>query len=267
MSLFDGALTVIGHRGLGSGRVNGYRENSPESIAAAVAVGLRWVEVDVRRTADDALVVGHGPLTPQGHEVAARTLDDAVSDGMWRVEDVLAVVPSDVGVVLDVKTALGDALRPAPATTAALVAPLALRQLRHRPVVVYSFDPAVLLVLRELAPGVPRGMLTWVDFPFRKAVPAAVHLGTQLVAAHTGSLLGNRIEARFMPGEVSGAVAVAHQAGLEVVAWCPSPEAALRLVAAGVDALCFNDVPSMLDRLRQAGVPLQLTPQSDTWHS
>jgi glycerophosphoryl diester phosphodiesterase len=262
VNVFAARVAVVGHRGLGRGSVNGLAENSPESMAAAVAVGLPWVEVDVRRTADDALVAGHDPMTPRGREVAACTLAEAVSDGMWRIGDLLEVVPDDVGIVLDVKTALRDALRPAAATTAALLAPLARRERRRRPVVVYGFDPSALLILRELAPEVPRGMLTWVDFPFRKAVPAAVHLGAQIVAAHTGSFLGNRVERRFTPGQASDAVAVAHQAGLEVVAWCPTAAAAVRLVAAGVDALCLNDVPSAIRQLSAADVPLRLTPRS-----
>lgn len=257
--IFADGVTVIGHRGLGRGRVDGLLENSAESVAAAVGVGLPWVEIDVRRTADDALVVGHGPLTPQGREVALCSVAEVTDDGVSRVEDVLAVVPVDVGVVLDVKTSITDALRPSGATTAALVAPLASALMRQRPVMVYGFDPSVLLVLRDLAPEVPRGMLTWVDFPFRKAVPAAVHLGAQVVAAHTGSFLGNRIEPSFGPGHVADAVDVAHRAGVQVVAWCPGPDDVPALVAAGVDALCLNDVPTTLERLARGGIPLALT--------
>ena len=250
---------MIGHRGLGRGRVDGLMENSAGSVAAAVALGLPWVEVDVRRTADDALVVSHGPLTPRGRDITACTIGEAMDHGMSRLEDVLAVIPLDVGVVLDVKTSLADALRPLARTTGALTIPIAREQVRQRPCMVYGFDPSVLLVFRDLAPEVPLGMLTWVDFPFRKAVPAAVHLGAQVVAAHTGSFLGNRIEPRFGPGDVSEAVEVAHRAGLDVVAWCPTSQDAPLLVAAGVDALCVNDVPSMLDRLTRSGVPIALT--------
>lgn len=259
MGVFAEGVTVIGHRGLGRGCVDGLMENSAESVAAAVDVGLPWVEIDVRRTADDALVVGHGPLTPRGQEAAGCSVAEALDDGMSRVEDVLAVVPADVGIVLDIKTSLTDALRPAGATTAALVAPLARALAREHPVMVYGFDPSALLVLRDLAPEVPRGMLTWVDFPFRKAVPAAVHLGAQVVAAHTGSFFGNRIEPRFSPGDAADAVHIAHRAGLQVVAWCPRPDDATQLVAAGVDALCLNDIPSSLEQLSLAGIALSLT--------
>jgi glycerophosphoryl diester phosphodiesterase len=57
--VFAGRPTVLGHRGLGRGTVDGHAENSLESILAAAHSGLRWVELDARRTADDELVVGH----------------------------------------------------------------------------------------------------------------------------------------------------------------------------------------------------------------
>lgn len=253
-TVFAPGPVLIGHRGLGSGTVAGHEENSLGSVLAAVRLGLSWVEIDVRRTADDVLVVGHHPVTRHGREVAACTGAEAVAAGMCRLTEMLAAVPAEVGIVLDVKTSIGDALRPLGATTAALLAPVAQAELERRPVVVYGFDPSVLLVLRELAPEVPRGMLTWIDFPFRKAVPAAVHLGAGLVAAHTGSFLGNRVEPEFAPGKVSDAIDLAHRAGLEVVAWCPTPPDGVRLVQAGVDALCLNDVPVAVDHLRDAGV-------------
>lgn len=259
ISVFAQQVAVIGHRGLGRGTVDGLVENSAASVAAAVAAGLPWVEIDVRRTSDDALVVSHDPMTPRGRDVGECTAAEALADGMSRVEDVLAVVGRDVGVVIDVKTSIHDALRPLNRTTAALVVPLARRQLSERPLMVYGFDPSVLLAVRALAPEVPLGMLTWVDFPFRKAVPAAVHLGAQVVAAHTGSFLGNRIEPRFSPGTVADAVGIAHEAGLQVVAWCPRPDDAVLLVGAGVDALCINDVPTTLDALDRSGVPMALT--------
>lgn len=257
--LFSAGVAPIGHRGLGRGTVEGQPENSAGSVAGAVAFGLPWVELDVTRTADDILVASHSPTTPAGAEIAALTAAEATGQGVSLVRDLLEQVPADVGVVLDVKPSIRDSLRPGTATTAALVAPLARDVARRHPCMVYGFDPTVLLVLRDLAPEVPRGLLTWVDFPFRTAVPAAVHLGAQVVAAHTGSFLGNRVEPRFTPGHLTDALDLAHRAGLEVVAWCPGVEQAPVLVAAGVDALCLDAVPSTVPALTASGLALALT--------
>jgi glycerophosphoryl diester phosphodiesterase len=43
---------------------------------------------------------------------------------------------------------------------------------------------------------------------------------------------------------------VAHEAGLEVLAWCPAAHEVADLVAAGVDAVCVNDVPRLLPIVR-----------------
>jgi len=258
-TLFGRGLVLIGHRGLGRGVVDGLAENSPESVAAAVALGLPWVEIDVRRTADDALVVGHDPVTPSGRDVADCTLVEVLQEGMHRLEDVLAVVPWDVGIVFDVKTAIGDALRPMAQTTAALVAPVARAQARKRPLMAYSFDTSALLIFRELAPEVVRGMLTWTNFPISAAVSAAAHLGAQVVTAHTGSFIVREVEDTVSQRDIAGAVDTAHRAGLEVVAWCPSPQNAIGLAASGVDAVCVDDVPTALDQLTAAGLTLRLT--------
>ena len=89
----------------------------------------------------------------------------------------------------------------------------------------------------------------------------------QAVGLHTGSF-GQRKEACCPAGEelageeqacdelpspaAAGAIAAAHEAGLDVLVWCPSPAAALRYTAAGADALCVDDVPATLAALRRS---------------
>ena len=93
-------------------------------------------------------------------------------------------------------------------------------------------------------------MLTWIGFPLRKAIPAAVHLGVDAVAAH-GSSFGPTPADQAPPFRSARyAVGLAHEAGLEVVAWCPQGAEALELLAAGVDAVVVDDVPSTLVALQ-----------------
>jgi glycerophosphoryl diester phosphodiesterase len=253
VTVFGGRPTLLGHRGLGRDTVDGHPENSLGSILAAARSGLRWVEFDVRRTCDDALVVGHHPTLGDGTDapfVADLTLAQAEQLGAVPLEVVLADLPDGVGINLDLKTAMEDALRPRDATTAALVAPVAAAELERRPVLVSSFDPAALLVLEEVAPGTPRSLLTWVGFPLRKAIPAAKHLGVQVVAAHASSFAPNPVDRAPVFRAARYAVELAHEAGLEVVAWCPPVAEARELVAAGVDAVVVDDVPRSLVALR-----------------
>jgi glycerophosphoryl diester phosphodiesterase len=228
--LLDGSVKVFGdtpvlcgHRG--SGR--GHEENTLPSFEAAVAAGLRWVEVDARATADGVLVARHDPDLEDGRSVAALP---AAETGLMRVDDLFEALPEEVAINVEVKSALEDALRAREDTTAALVASLVARHSRH--VLVTSFDPAALLIVRELRPSAAVGLLTWIRFPLRKAIPAARHLGADVVAAHVESF----------PPEAATPVRVAHEAGLEVAAWCPVPEERDALLEAGADCLDIDDV-------------------------
>ena len=248
--VFGGRPTVLGHRGSGRGVVGGHVENTLDSLLAGVASGLRWVELDARRTADDVLVVGHHPTLEAGDFVADLTFDQVEDRGAIALEPLLAALPDGIGVNLDVKSSLEDALRPRDATTAALLAPLVQDLVSRRPVLVSSFDPAALLVLGEAAPDVPRALLAWVGFPLRKAIPAAVHLGVEAVAPHWTSFGPNAVDLAPTFRPAAHAVDVAHRAGLEVVVWCPTAEVASELLSVGVDAVVVDDVPTTLAALR-----------------
>lgn len=253
--VFDPKPAVVGHRGMGRGTVDGYVENTMESYLAAVEHGLSWVEVDVLRTADDELVVRHDPTTADAAFVVDQTADGVVAKGLLRFGDVLDSLPESIGVNVDVKTVLEDATTVPDRRTGALVADVLRREAKRRPLFVSSFDPGLLVYLRERVPTVPLGLIAWTCFPVRHAVPAAVHLGMQAVCVHTDSFGPNRIESRPVHRPLAYTLQVAHEAGLEVLAWCPDGAAAVGFAEAGVDAMCVNEVPSVLDALgaRAAG--------------
>jgi glycerophosphoryl diester phosphodiesterase len=248
--VFGPRPVLLGHRGCGRGVVAGQLENTLESFLTAVDLGIDWVEVDVRRTADDQLVVAHNPADDEGFFSADMSGHEAADRGALRVEALLEALPSRVGVDFDVKTSMEDATRERALTTMGQLAPIAERAGRARDVLVTSFDPSVLDIARELAPSVPRGLLTWVDFPIGHAVAAAAHLNVQVLAPHWGSLRPNKIEPEPLQRPLQYIVDLVHQSGREFLAWCPGPEFAQKLLDAGVDALCVNDVPNALTALR-----------------
>lgn len=238
---------------MGKGEVEGYRENTLDGFLAAVERGLRWVEVDVRRTADDELGVLHNPTTEEGAFLIDQPFAAASAHGLLRLADLLAALPPHVGVDFDVKSSLEDALLPRQRTTAALLAPLLEREAARRPVLVTSFDPSALLMIRAAVPQVALGLMAWLYFPLRKAIPAAAHLDMQVVAAHWRSFAVNRIDPAPIHREAAYSVRIAHEAGLEVLAWSPPPKHARRLVDAGVDAVVVNDLAGT--RRALAGLP------------
>lgn len=205
MALFTGSPAVCGHRGCGRGT----GENTLASCLAAVAHGVTWLEVDARQAADGSVVLSHEPF--------------ADAAGLTRLEELLAALPAHVGVDVEVKDAPEAAADLAAGAHAA-----------DRPVVLTSFDAADLHAARARHPGLPLGLVTRAAEPVAAAVERAAALGVAVVAPHVHA---------FVPGKEAAAVAAAHAAGLEVVAWCPAPDEEARLAAAGVDCVIVDDVP------------------------
>lgn len=225
---------LCGHRGIGRGEVAGQRENTLGSFMAAADLGVPWVEMDARLNADGVLVSHHDP-SAGGRFVSELSTRETDALGLARLEDLLTELPATLGIDLELKTALEDAARPRTQTTGARVAELVERMPR-RPLVVSSFDPSAILIFRERLAEVPIGLLVWARYPLRKAIPAAVHLGCEVLCPHVLSV----VEDVRDPAE---SVRVAHEAGLELLVWNSLPDQRPALVAAGVDCLCVDDLP------------------------
>ena len=240
--LFGPGPTLCGHRGAGRGIVEGQPENTLGSFRTAVEAGLPWVEVDARFTADDVLVSRHDPVADDGRFVSELTAREADAQGLMRLADLLEDLPEEIGVDVDIKSSLEDALRPRERTTAALVADLVAGQVR--PLLLSSFDASALLIARERLPGVAVGLLTWKSFPLRKAIPAAVHLGAAVVAPHHTSFPVDGSDGRLLERPAARSVEVAHEAGLEVLGWGGDHARAAELFAAGVDCVVVDDAPA-----------------------
>ena len=250
--IFQNRPAVIGHRGLGSGDLAApggtgtVAENTVPSLLAALAAGASWIEIDVTRTADDALVLRHDPTTPEGAFLVDTT---AGASGLPLLTEVFEALPPEVPVDVDVKTVLEDAVDAPSRRTGALLLPILEREARRRPLLVTSFDASLLAHLRDNLPGVPLGLLTWHRFPLWHAIPSAAGLGLQAVGVHTGSCGLDHPDTRLRPLE--HCVDVAHRAGLEILAWCPPAEAVPAYAAAGFDALVVNDVPGAVNAVRE----------------
>jgi glycerophosphoryl diester phosphodiesterase len=252
--LFGPGPVLLGHRGLGRGIVDGIAENTLESFLAAAALGIDWIEVDVRRTSDDRLVVAHNPANADGVFYADITGTEATGDGALDLAELLAALPQGVGIDFDVKTSMEDATRGRAETTMAQVARVARREAARRPTLVSSFDAGALDIARELAPGVPRALLTWVEFPIGQAV--AGHLDVQVLAPHWGSLRPNDREPTELQRPLEYVVETVHASGREFLAWCPTVKFAQQLLDAGVDALCVNNVPKAVAALKGELAPV-----------
>ncbi len=246
--IFDAKPSVVGHRGFGAGKSGGYRENSVESFLAAAEAGVPWVELDARRSADGELVLWHDPVTPAAEPIIARTAAELAAEGIVALDEVLRALPASVGVNIDVKTVIEDAVDPEEQRTHALMAGALFRHAGTRRFLVSSFDASLPSYLREAKaaagwPGeVAFGLITEAFFAASQAVSAGANLGLDAVCLNTTTLNTGRKKTGPADQAAEHIISVAHRAGLEVMAWCPEPAEALELGKAGVDALCVNDI-------------------------
>jgi glycerophosphoryl diester phosphodiesterase len=226
--IFNAKPAIIGHRGCGSGP----GENTLESLLGAADLGATWVELDVQRTSADHLVLRHDPTLSDGTFVA-----DGKGEDLVRLEAAFEALPPEVGIDVDVKTILEDAIDP---RTAPLLLPLLKAEATRRPLMVTSFDPALLLQLK--GNGFALGLLTWLYFPIGHAIATAAGLGLDAIALHTASCTPNPKQRPF-----TQCVETARNAGLEVMVWCPTEADAPAYAEA--DALVVDDIPGVIAAL------------------
>lgn len=243
----DAFPLVVAHRGASST----HPENTLPAFEAAVALGARVVELDVRLTADGVPVVVHDAdvsRTTDGtglvHELTAAEiarLRIGTAEGPARVPTLaqaLAVLSGRAGVAIEIKNIPGEpAYEPEGRTLVRAALAEVERSGFEGPVLVISFDPRSIATARELAPQVATGFLSTDHLDPREALALARDAGHDLVLP----------EARALRAVGRGFVEEAHAAGVRVGTWTVDDAPTLReLFAWGVDAIASNDVATAL---------------------
>lgn len=229
---------VLGHRGA---RAH-CPENTMVAFERALADGADGVELDVRMSADGALVIAHDDhITTQGGPVALHRLSlaqiQALATKSGEPVPTLRQVlefQARTGAYVNVELK-GDV--PAPAWMAGQAAHL-IRQHGGQGIVMSSFDVRQVRLLAQALPHVPVALLIEQSQRLMsKFVPIAL-LGA--VAVHPQASL---LDAAFM-ARLRNKVAV-------INTWTVnSPAEARRLSALGVDAIITDDPKLILDALR-----------------
>ncbi len=217
---------VIAHRGASA--------DAPENTLAAFALARRQgadgVELDVRRSADGALVLCHDPVLPDGRLVAA-TASSELPDSVPTLAAALDELAGSL-VNVEIKNLAHEPDFDASRSLADdVVALLAERGGADR-VLVSSFDLATVDRVREVGEGVPTALLTFVDPTPERGVAIAAERGHVAVHPHDGTT-------------TPALVAAAHDAGIQVNVWTvDDPERIAALAAIGVDGIVTN-VPTV----------------------
>lgn len=237
----------IAHRGFAADGA----ENSMRAFQAAVDLGYRHLETDVRVTGDGVALAFHDEILDRltnsrgqlrrlsWREVStARILD---REPIPRLEEVLSAFGDQVSVNIDVKcdAAVGPTLDAIRRTNA-----------WHR-VRLAAFSPARLLQLRRSAgPGTPSALTATEVLALR----VSGRLG--LPGPPTRAGLAAQVPPRLGPLEVlrPGFLAAARARGIEVHVWTVNRRAEMiRLLDLGVDAIITDRADLLRDVLQERG--------------
>ncbi len=230
---------VYGHRG-----ASAYAgDNTLESIELAYDQGADGVEIDVRTTADGTLILSHDPADAAVGVLARATFDEIRrrAPHIPTLAEALATVPADRFVNVEIKNELGEPdFDPARRLVAPTLAQISVAGMLDR-VLVSSFDPITMGLVRRSAPGVAAAQLL-TPFVEPLSVIGWVHrTGLDAIAVPVPSLAGDRLETVV---EAAGAY------GLGVSVWTvDDPDEIRRLADGGVDVIITNDPKTAVEAL------------------
>jgi len=237
---------IIGHRGLGSGTRDGFRENTLPSMLSAIEAGASWIETDVRRTADNNLVLHHD-ATIDGKLISDLRSDSSHLRDLERFEALLEQIPGHIGLDIEIKPDLVDTTSKV-STTDLTIDALQKSRSTH-PIVFTSFDVGCLLQARKRLPEARVGFLTWMGYPIEFAVNTAASIAADAVCVHVSSLVGLNLSPNRR-SEISRSIAYCKELNIEIMVWGPKPEHIPELLDLEIDAVCVGHISETLELIQ-----------------
>ena len=215
-------VRVIGHRGASAT----HPENTIEAFRAAADAGAQGIELDVRRTADDVLVVFHDAHLASG-EMIRETQAADLPPWLPTLAEALDAC-ADTWINIEIKNMPDDPDYDSEHGLSVSVAGLIAAFDAAGRVIVSSFDISSVDRIRLIDPAIPIAWLVWGGADPVSMIERATAHGMD--AIHPHDLL---VDESF--------VKRAHDAGLEVNVWTvDDPDRVRQLVAMGVDGIITN---------------------------
>ena len=156
-------------------------DNTLEAFALAVEAGADGIELDIRSTADDVLIVSHDPThgdLPPFHDLSFAELR-AADPTVPTFEETLRAVPSNIFLNVEIKNSPDDpAFDPQRRNTIASLDLIAEIDDPSR-ILLSSFDPESVAVGRHHAPDVLAGLLIGSLVPIAQGIATANAMGVE----------------------------------------------------------------------------------------
>ncbi len=260
----DRRILVHGHRGARALRP----ENTIPAFKYAIAQGVDFLELDVAVTKDNVAVVSHDPMINPDicsgpktgipiHTLTLAQLNEydcgakqnpgfktqvpVPGTHIPTLDEVLALSRGNtVGFNVETKIfADRPELTPGPEEFTGMILDLVRKHGLQKRVILQSFDPRTLLVMKKLDPAIPRSALFETD---RKWPEVAQEFEATILSPLYTLVTKER-------------VSWAHSAGLQVAPWTvDKPDDWPKLADAGVDAIITDDPASLIAWLKEKGL-------------
>ena len=221
---------VIAHRGASAV----CRENTVEAFVEAKRLGADMVELDVRRTRDDVLVIHHDASLPGGGPIVGLR-HDALPPWVPTLDQAIDACAGMV-VNIEVKSSPLDPDFDEGRWVAARVAERVGERAWRDRVLVSSFDLVSVDRVHAIDDAIPTALLTLPGIDTREAAATALEHGHRVLHPHDFAVTPELVEHL-------------HDMGMGVNVWTvDDPERMRALVEMRVDGICTN-VPDVLVRV------------------
>ena len=220
---------VLAHRGASAHAP----DNSIEAYRLAVEQGADGIELDVRFTADGAVVLSHAASIPEFGALIDRPFAD-LRAAHPRVPTLDEMLPETENLILNVeiKNSPRDPDFDPEHLMAATIADWVETNGLESRALVSSFNPATVQRVKKLAPGVPTGLLLEHGIDIGEKLRDAADVGHEWLLPRSSAL-------RIRPEKL---VQDVWASGLRLGTWTvDAPRELRRLRRAGVDAVITND--------------------------
>ncbi len=242
-------VMVVAHRGASAA----YQENTLEAFEAAREHGAAGLELDVRRSADDVLVVHHDAHLDDGRLIAEVPASE-LPDWLPTLAEVLDMA-DDLWVNVEIKNLPDEPDYDAGETISVAVAGLVtshlpgIDQLDGDPAALFaerllvsSFNVDSLTKIRSVEPAIPLGLLVWGQVDPASTIARVEAHGFE--AVNPQNIM---VDQAFVDR--------ARRAGLSINVWTvDDPERMVALAEMGVDSIITNDPALASVTLREAGL-------------
>ena len=220
-------------------------DNTLESYRLAVEAGTDGIELDVRRTIDDVLVMSHDDRAPGFPPIVEMTFSD-IRDQIPSIPtfiETLGSVPQDVWLNVEVKNFPDQADFDETRDTVAVVIGTIADEDDLDRILLSSFDPVTMQRAAQIEPEMLRAQLIRLPYDLDGAVAAALSQNAHCVNP----------ELAYLAEDAAAKVSEIHDAGLKVIVWrVNTPQDIAMLLSAGVDGVITDDpgrARRMIDQL------------------